>query len=597
MSRAELAFVIAAAALGVAVIWVFRFRGWYPHDEGALGQTAERILSGQVSHRDFGDPYTGGLGLMQALAFRLGGISMNVLRDQLALVATIWFGVVFWLLTRWLHPIGAAVGAALIAVFSVPLYPAAMPSWYVMFLACAAGGVLATWTNRRHSAAFVAGFLIGLAALAKVTAIFALAGAGWALVAIRQAEDADRRGAAEVILGAIFSAAAVVHLVSARPTARIAAHIALPALAVIVGIAIREVAQIRIRGIGFDVKLQRRIAALAAGAAVPALLFAFWMARHDALVPFVASLGAVVGQRAAFASWAPPSLRSILFGVPLLVVLFGTGRFFRVGTAVVVGAGLFVELYTWFHPYVHGHIWAALRALLPLGALCFCVTWSRIAQRSLTPARRALIVFAPLAAMMALSQFPFAAPVYFVYVLPLVLLAISAAVAMRPVAERRPAAALAALYLLFGLTQVLPGAPEELGFARTAAEGRRWLETPRGRLLVPTDDAAQYMRLIATIDSLPPGPIWAGPDAPEVAFLSGRPDLNRSFFSFLAKDNPPGAGFAARIYAQGARAVVVDTAPSFSARFPTGSLDSVMRYFPRVTTIDRFQVHGRGDGP
>jgi hypothetical protein len=595
MSGAELVALIAAVVFGLAMIWVFRFRGWFPHDEGTLGQTAERILSGQIPHRDFDDPYTGGLGLIQALAFRVGGINLNVLRDQLALVASIWFAGIVWMLMRWLRPVGAALVAALIVVFSVPLYPAGMPSWYVMFLTCAAGTVLVVGTRRRYSAAFAAGLLVGVAALAKVTAVFALVGAGWALVAIRQAEDDDRRGAPEILLAAILSSAAVLHLVSAWPTPRIATHIALPALALITAVATREAVRMRTCGVGVDVELQRRIAALAAGVALPVILFGIWLYQHGALGPFFASLGAVVGQRAASASWVPPSVQSLLYGVPILIVLFGAGRTFRIGTAVVIGAGLFVEVYTWLHPYAHSRVWDALRAQLPLGALFFCIAWPRIARQPLNVAGRALVVFGSLAALMALSQFPFAAPVYFVYVLPLMMLAIAAAVSMRPLAAQRPAAALAALYLLFGLTQVLPGSPEELGYARTTREPRDWLATRRGRLLVPASDADVYHRLIATIDSLPPGPIWAGPDAPEVAFLSARADLNRSFFSFLARDDPPGANFAAQISARGARAVVVDTAPGFSARFPAASLDSVEAYFPRVTRIDRFEVHTRGD--
>ena len=305
-SRRDTAAVVAAVILGLVVLWAFRFRGWYPHDEGTLGQSAERILRGEIPHRDFDDPYTGGLGLLHALVFRLGGISMNALRSHLALVATIWFGGVFWLLTRWLRPVGAAVVAALIAVLSVPLYPAAMPSWYVLFLACAAGALLTVSPHRRAGTLFLAGALIGLAALAKITAVFALAGAAWALVAMRQAEDRQRRGRIEVVLAAAAFTLLVVRLVSARFDGRVFFHLALPSMAVVAGIAWREIRQGRARGFGIDVTLWQRVAALAAGAAVPMLAYALWLARHDALAPLVASLHAVVARRSASASLPPP---------------------------------------------------------------------------------------------------------------------------------------------------------------------------------------------------------------------------------------------------------------------------------------------------
>ena len=51
-------------------------RGWIPHDEGMLGQSAERVLTGEVPHVDYEEPYTGGLSLMHALVFRLAGIDL-----------------------------------------------------------------------------------------------------------------------------------------------------------------------------------------------------------------------------------------------------------------------------------------------------------------------------------------------------------------------------------------------------------------------------------------------------------------------------------------------------------------------------------------
>src|SRR5258708_39275629 len=55
-------------------------RGWVPHDEGILGQAAERVLQGEMPHRDFNDPYTGGLSYLDGAAFRLFGVNLLVLR-------------------------------------------------------------------------------------------------------------------------------------------------------------------------------------------------------------------------------------------------------------------------------------------------------------------------------------------------------------------------------------------------------------------------------------------------------------------------------------------------------------------------------------
>ena len=48
-------------------------RGWIPSDEGTFGQSAERVLQGELPHKDFDEGYTGGLTHLHALAFRVAG--------------------------------------------------------------------------------------------------------------------------------------------------------------------------------------------------------------------------------------------------------------------------------------------------------------------------------------------------------------------------------------------------------------------------------------------------------------------------------------------------------------------------------------------
>jgi hypothetical protein len=581
-SKRDVAAVVAAIILGLVVLWAFRLRGWYPHDEGTLGQSAERVLRGEIPHRDFDDPYTGGLAYLHALVFRLGGVSANAIRDHLALVSTVWLGGMFWLLSQWMRPVGAALIIAFVATWSVPLYPVAMPSWYVLFLTCGAGAVLVRWPGRNARALFVAGALIGAAALLKVTAVFALAGAGWALVAMRQAEDVERRGAIEVIVAAACFAVLVLRLVSSLLSLDIVAQLAVPPIAIVVGIAWREIRQGRVRGFGVDADLARRLILLVAGAVVPVALYGGWLATRGALTPLLASLRDVVGQRAAAAALDPPTAASIAYGLPLLVVLLAASKWPRgmaAGTAVL---GTLLAALAWFYPDLHTHIWDGARAMLPLGAVIFCVAWPRLPSDSAV-ATRALAAFAPLAGIMALTQFPFAAPIYFVYVLPLLALALAAAVSRRSPLAQRPAAVLALLFVLFSLVEVIPGAPDSLAVS-AEPPARLWLTLPRARLLVPSDEAIRYSA------------IWAGPDAPEVAFLSARRDLNRTFFGFVGIGAEPGAELGAALSASGAQAVVVDTAPSFSRPLTAAALASVSRYFPHQTNVDQFEIHSRGNG-
>src|SRR5215831_17279135 len=60
---------LLAVAIGAAYIGHFAWRQWLPWDDGTMAQAAERVLNGQLPHRDFNEPYTGGLTWLHAAAF------------------------------------------------------------------------------------------------------------------------------------------------------------------------------------------------------------------------------------------------------------------------------------------------------------------------------------------------------------------------------------------------------------------------------------------------------------------------------------------------------------------------------------------------
>src|SRR6266436_2287194 len=60
-------------------------RGWVPADEGFLGQSAERVLQGELPHREYSEGYTGGLTFLNAAAFQIFGTNLASLRYMLFL--------------------------------------------------------------------------------------------------------------------------------------------------------------------------------------------------------------------------------------------------------------------------------------------------------------------------------------------------------------------------------------------------------------------------------------------------------------------------------------------------------------------------------
>src|ERR1035438_3469802 len=59
-------------------------------DDGALSQSALRVMQGQLPHRDFAEIYTGGLSFIHALAFRIFGVNLISLRICVFLFFLAW---------------------------------------------------------------------------------------------------------------------------------------------------------------------------------------------------------------------------------------------------------------------------------------------------------------------------------------------------------------------------------------------------------------------------------------------------------------------------------------------------------------------------
>ncbi|MGB5526816.1 MAG: hypothetical protein WBN79_08145, partial [Gemmatimonadota bacterium] len=135
------ALPVAVALTGAGYLLLQLRDGWFPWDEGSLAVTAEAVLRGGLPHRDFPELYTGGLTFLNAAAFRLFGTNLVSLRIMLLIFFAGFLVALFQVARRflptWLATLVVGVGVA----WSVPNYPAAIPSWYNLFFATA--GLLA----------------------------------------------------------------------------------------------------------------------------------------------------------------------------------------------------------------------------------------------------------------------------------------------------------------------------------------------------------------------------------------------------------------------------------------------------------------------
>lgn len=251
MSRSVARLWLAATVvLGGLYLGLYLNRGWYPHDEGALGQAAERLLDGEVPHRDFDEPYTGLLTYLHAAAFAVGGIRLTVPRIPLLLLTLVWLAVVFRIATRSTGPPVAALIALVALVWSVPNYPASMPSWYNLFFATFGALFLLRWTETGAGKWLVlAGLAGGVSFLVKLSGLFYVAGALLFILyatkpAVREANSAPDRWT-HAFRVAVTLALLVLVLLLWRSIAplywpRVIYHFVLPGAALALALALRE---------------------------------------------------------------------------------------------------------------------------------------------------------------------------------------------------------------------------------------------------------------------------------------------------------------------------------------------------------------------
>ncbi len=170
-------------------------RGWIPHDEGSLGHAAERVMQGELPHRDFDDIYTGGLAMLNAVAFRTLGMELTSLRWFLFIIFAAWVPAVYYIATRFASAMAAGTVTLLAAAWSVPNYAAALPSWYNLFFATfGIAAILRYLATPRSSWLFLSGLCGGLSVLAKVSGSYYISAAVLFFVFAEQEIAMEHRG-------------------------------------------------------------------------------------------------------------------------------------------------------------------------------------------------------------------------------------------------------------------------------------------------------------------------------------------------------------------------------------------------------------------
>src|SRR6266567_1562143 len=110
-------------------------RAWIPADDGVLAESAERVLHGDLPHRDYHELYTGLLSYANAAAFRAFGTDLASMRYVLLLFCVAWVPAIYYAASRFVSaPVASAVTLLAVA-WGPPNSGTPMPSWYNLFFA------------------------------------------------------------------------------------------------------------------------------------------------------------------------------------------------------------------------------------------------------------------------------------------------------------------------------------------------------------------------------------------------------------------------------------------------------------------------------
>ena len=183
---------------------IYHNRFWASADEGFYAHVAERILRGQVLHRDVQDLYPGYAHLANAAAFSLFGVRIVSMRYPLAVLTVIQAGLMF-LILRNRGVTTAIVGALALTSLSFVQFLNPTANWYTLFLAVLTVAWLLWSPVGLASRDVVTGILLGTSFLFRqLSGVFLASGVLVFLVLEKPGSAArDRSVLARAILGLI----------------------------------------------------------------------------------------------------------------------------------------------------------------------------------------------------------------------------------------------------------------------------------------------------------------------------------------------------------------------------------------------------------
>ena len=584
-------------------------RGWIPHDEGTYAQSGERVLQGELPHRDFDDLYSGGLSILNALAFRLAGTNLFSMRLALYVFFMAAVPAIFYIGTRFASAAVAGAVTLLSVAWSVPNYSAAVPSWYnLIFAIFGTAALLRYLETDRRGWLFVAGLCGGLSIVFKVSGLYFVAGVLLWFVFRRQCQ-ADSGG--RLSAGRLYKGFVVVCLflfvcalsMIARTSIEIGdnIHFFLPGGILATFLMWREAHAAPVDNRTAFLLLGRMITPFAAGLAAPIGIFLAPYALSGSMHSVLIGWFILPQKHLLYSNMPAPGLLDTAPSVVLAAVV--VGAMFLRGTSRLVYSAIILAVlgaalvYSARSVGVYRYAWHSFATLIPAATLLGAgfLLWSTRSGRPTELRQQQLLLLLAVTAVCSIIQYPFAAPVYFCYVAPLLILALTGFFCTLEGTPRFLLGTLFCFYLLFAAFRVEPGFVYIMGVEYRPDIQTQSLVLPRaGKLRVSPDQQETYDELIPLVQAHARNDyIYAAPDCPEIYFLSGLRNPTRTLFDFF--DEPQGRTQRILNVIEGhsVNVVVLASEPPFSQPIAGELKDALIARFPNSETVGRFEVRWR----
>lgn len=598
--------LLACSVASAAALLIGRLdQGWFPHDDGSLAHSAERVVAGELPHRDFADLYTGLLSFTNAAVFSLVGEDLFNLRLPLFVLFLAFAGCFFALAQRLVSPAWAFVATLFAIAWSVPIYPAPMPSWYLLFLSTIGMYTIVRFfeTGRRRWL-FLAGICGGISMAIKIVGVWYVAAVLLALLTAPLLSDAttrssrqrSRKHAAIVILTALLALGLVVAVLSGRLGAGEVVGLLVPVTALCGAVALVGLRAwaAPLRGPGGATL--REVAVFLAGVGAPVALFVAPYALTGSVGDLVEGVLVTPQSRFEFASSSMPHPATLLRALPVMALLLVRSRVSeRRRNLIDVAAGAVIVLLalTAASQPSYSIIWGTTRALAPF---VFALGVLAILRRGQAPpdVQPAVVVLVVLVGGFSmLIQFPFAVSLYFIYVAPLVLLA--AIASLRRVGGAGgllPGVVLIAL-VVFGIRQLDHQTLSSLGHEYRVEPRLVILDDDRASVRVRPEVKRAYEGVLQLVTQHRPigRPIFAGPDAPEIYFLTRLRNPTPSILDFLdASGTTRGSRLIRLLREEDVRVVVLNLAPRQSPPLAPATIERIRSIYRDGERVGRFEV-------